>query len=104
MKLRKDSFITGIKLHYLYPEPYCQAIQEVSSFQMSYPQPTEESPYTPLALNMEVERQSSTEPELGAVRVNHLHTMLLHTRTPFGGFTRAIVALQKDERMLSSVS
>ena len=64
MELTKDSFIASIKLHYLYPEPYCQAIQEVFSFQMSYPQPTEESPYPPLALNVEVERQSSTEHEL----------------------------------------
>ena len=80
MKLRKDSFIAGIKLHYLYPEPYCQAIQGVSSFQMSYPQLLEGFPHPPLALYVEVERQCFTEPKLGAMSVNRLHTMLLHTR------------------------
>ena len=41
---------------------------------MSYPQP-------PNALNVEVERQSFTEHELGVLSVNHLHSILLHTRT-----------------------
>ena len=48
---------------------------------MLYPQPSEESPYPPLALNVEVERQSFTEHELGVLSVNHLHSILLHTRT-----------------------
>src|ERR1044072_4662254 len=93
VKTTKDSSTAGIKLHYLYPESCYEAIQGILSFQMSHPHLLEGSPYPPLALYVEVERQSFTELEPAAMCVNHLHTMLLHTRTHFGGFTRPVTTL-----------